>query len=125
MTEVGSEQVSILATYESAIVASLFAAVYPERTKSLIVVDPAIAYLPNEEMPWLPSLTRWEEQIELVRGTWGTPDWWDAPGGAEGEWFARYARASATPGALAAELSSYLETYVRAVLRKGMRSPRP
>jgi len=116
LREVGTEHVSILATYESAIVASLFAAVYPERTRSLILVDPAIAYLPNDEMPWLPSRARWEEQIELVRRTWGTPEWWDAPLGAEGEWFARYARGSVTPGGLAAELSSYLETDVRAVL---------
>lgn len=116
MHEIGSEEVSILATYESAIVGSLFAAVYPERTRSLILVDPVIAYMQNEEMPWLPSLARWEEQIELVRRTWGTPEWWDAPGGAEAEWFARYARASVTPGGLAAELSSYLEADVRAVL---------
>ena len=116
MSAVDSEEVSIIATYESAIVASLFAAVYPERAKSLILVDPLVAYLPSEEMPWMPSLARWEEQIELVRGTWGTSEWWDAPPGAEGEWFSRYARASVTPGGLAAELSSYPETDVRAVL---------
>ena len=116
MSAVGSEQVSILATYESAIVASLFAATYPERTKSLILVDPQVTYLPTDETPWMPSLSRWQEQIDLVRKTWGTTAWWDAPPGEEGEWFARYARASVTPGGLAAELSSYLEVDVRAVL---------
>lgn len=116
MTAVQSEQVSILATYESAIVASLFAAVYPERTKSLILVDPQVTYLPTDETPWMPSLGRWQEQIELLSDTWGTADWWDAPSGDEGEWFSRYARASVTPGGLAAELNSYLETDVRAVL---------
>jgi class 3 adenylate cyclase len=116
MSEVGSEQASILATYESAIVASLFAAVYPDRTKSLILVDPQVTYLPTDETPWMPSLARWQKQIELVRDTWGMSDWWDAPPGEEGEWFNRYRRASVTPGALAAELSSYLETDVRAVL---------
>ncbi|MEK6276241.1 MAG: adenylate/guanylate cyclase domain-containing protein [Actinomycetota bacterium] len=116
MGSVGSEQVSILATYESAIVASLFAAVYPERTRSLILVDPQVTYLPTEETPWMPSLTRWQEQIQRIRDTWGTADWWDAPSGGEGEWFGRYARASVTPGGLAAELGSYLETDVRAVL---------
>jgi class 3 adenylate cyclase len=116
MGEVGSEQVAILATYESAIVASLFAAVYPERTKALILVDPQVTYLPTDETPWMPTLNRWQKQIELVRDTWGTTDWWDAPHGAEGEWFSRYARASVTPGGLAAELNSYLETDVRAVL---------
>jgi class 3 adenylate cyclase/pimeloyl-ACP methyl ester carboxylesterase len=116
MTAVGSEQVSILATYESAIVASLFTAIYPDRVKSLILVDPQVTYLPTEETPWMPSLDRWQEQIELIRQTWGTLDWWDAPTGDEREWFARYARASVTPGGLAAELESYLETDVRAVL---------
>jgi class 3 adenylate cyclase len=116
MSEVRSEQVAILATYESAIVASLFAAVYPERTKALILVDPQVTYLPTDETPWMPTLSRWQKQIELVRDTWGTTDWWDAPHGDEGEWFSRYARASVTPGGLAAELDSYLETDVRAVL---------
>ncbi len=116
MSEVGSEQVAMLATYESAIVASLFAAVYPGRTKALILVDPQVTYLPTDETPWMPTLSRWQKQIKLVRDTWGTTDWWDAPHGEEGEWFSRYARASVTPGGLAAELSSYLETDVRAVL---------
>ena len=116
MSAVGAEQASILATYESAIVASLFAAVFPDRTKSLILVDPQVTYLPTDETPWMPSLARWQKQIELVRDTWGMADWWDAPPGGEGEWFSRYARASVTPGGLAAELSSYLETDVRAVL---------
>ena len=116
MSAVRSEQTSILATYESAIVASLFAAVYPDRTKSLILVDPQVTYLPTDETPWMPSITRWQEQIQLVRDTWGTADWWDGPPGEEGEWFSRYARVSVTPGGLAAELGSYLETDVRAVL---------
>jgi len=113
---VHSERASILATYESAIVASLFAAVYPDRTRSLILVDPQVTYLPTDETPWMPTLARWQEQIERVRATWGTPDWWDSPKGREAEWFARYSRAAVTPGGLAAELGSYLDTDVRAVL---------
>lgn len=116
MEAAGSERASILATYESTIVASLFAAVYPERTRSLILVDPLVTYLPTDETPWMPPLSRWEEQIESIRDTWGTQDWWDSPEGPEREWFGRYARASVTPGSLAAELSSYLDTDIRAVL---------
>jgi class 3 adenylate cyclase/pimeloyl-ACP methyl ester carboxylesterase len=116
MGAVGSERASILATYESTIVASLFAAVYPDRTNSLILVDPQVTYLPTEETPWMPTLARWQEQIQLVRDTWGTQDWWDSPEGPEAEWFSRYSRASVTPGGLASELSSYLETDIRAVL---------
>ena len=116
MEAAGSERTSLLATYESAIVASLFAATYPDRTRSLILVDPQVTYLPTDETPWMPSLERWQEQIQAVRDTWGTLDWWDSPEGPEKEWFARYARASVTPGGLAAELSSYLHTDIRAVL---------
>jgi class 3 adenylate cyclase/pimeloyl-ACP methyl ester carboxylesterase len=116
MGAVGSERASILATYESTIVASLFAAVYPDRSRSLILIDPQVTYLPTDETPWMPTLARWQEQIQLVRDTWGTLDWWDSPQGPEAEWFSRYARASVTPGGLAAELSSYLETDIRAVL---------
>ena len=65
----------------------------------------------------MPSLTRWQEQIQAVRDTWGLLDWWDAPAGAEREWFARDARASVTPGWLAAELTSYLHTDIGASRR--------
>ncbi len=116
MEAAGSERASILATYESTIVASLFAAVYPDRTRSLIFVDPQVTYLPTDETPWMPPLSRWQEQIAHIHDTWGTLDWWDSPEGPEGEWFSRYARASVTPGSLAAELSSYLDTDIRAVL---------
>lgn len=116
MEAAGSDRASILATYESAIVASLFAATYPARTRSLILVDPQVTYLPTDETPWMPSLARWQEQIQAVRDTWGTLEWWDSPQGPEREWFSRYARASVTPGGLAAELSSYLHTDIRAVL---------
>jgi class 3 adenylate cyclase/pimeloyl-ACP methyl ester carboxylesterase len=111
----GSERASILGTYESAIVASLFAATYPERTRSLILVDPQVTYLPTEDTPWMPSLARWQQQIQAIRDTWGTSEWWDAPDGAEREWFTRYARACVTPGGLAAELTSYMHTDIRAV----------
>ena len=116
MRAAGSERAVIVATYESAIVGSLFAAIYPERVRALVLIDPQLTYLPTADTPWMPTLERWEEQIRLVRETWGTREWWDAPAGPEREWFARYARASVTPGGLAAELSSYLETDISSVL---------
>ena len=64
----------------------------------------------------MPSLARWQAQIQAVRDTWGTTDWWDAPDGPEHEWFVRYARASVTPGGLAAEVTHYLHTDICRVL---------
>src|SRR5262245_37289892 len=112
----GSERAAIMATYDAAIVAVLFAATYPERTRSLVLVDPQVTYLPTDETPWMPPLERWQQQIRAIRDTWGTLEWWDAPEGTDREWFARYARASVTPGGLAAELASYAHTDIRAVL---------
>ncbi len=111
-----SDRASILATYECAILAVLFAATYPERTRSLILVDPQVTYLPTDELPQMPSLAQWQDQIRRVRETWGTAEWWDAPVGPEREWFTRFARASVTPGGLAAELRSYLHADVRRLL---------
>ena len=68
LTAVDAQRASILATYESAIVASLFAAVYPERVRSLILVDPQVTYLPTDETPWMPSLSRWRQQIDDTLG---------------------------------------------------------
>ena len=111
-----SQRASVLATYESAIVACLFAATYPERVASLILVDPQVTYLPTEDTPWMPEREQWDEQIHLMRESWGTVRWWDAPEGPERDWFARYMRASVTPGGIAAEIDSYLGTDIRAVL---------
>jgi class 3 adenylate cyclase len=111
------ERTAILATYESVIVALLFAAVHPDRVSSLILVDPQITYLPTEATPWMPTFEQWQEQIAKIRATWGTREYWDTPPGLEGEWFARYARGSVTPGSLAAELASYLHTDVTPLLQ--------
>lgn len=116
MEAVGSTQTSILATYESAIVACLFAATYPERARSLVLVDPQVTYLPTEETPWMPTLERWEEQLRVMRESWGTSDWWDSPEGSERAWFSRFMRSAVTPGGLTAEIRAYLHTDIRAVL---------
>jgi class 3 adenylate cyclase len=116
MKAAGSDRASILATYECAIVALLFAATYPERMRSLVLVDPQVTYLPTDDLPKMPTLAQWQQQIHRVRETWGTTDWWDAPDGPERGWFAQFARASVTPGGLAAELRSYLHVDVRRLL---------
>src|SRR4029453_17936653 len=54
MEAAGSSRSSLVATYESAIVASLFAATYPERTRSMTLTDPMVTYLPTDETPWMP-----------------------------------------------------------------------
>ena len=68
MKAAGSDRASILATYECAIVALLFAATYPERTRSLVLVDPQVTYLPTDEIPWMPTLAQWHTVVAGADG---------------------------------------------------------
>jgi class 3 adenylate cyclase/pimeloyl-ACP methyl ester carboxylesterase len=113
---VGSSRAAILASFECAIVGALFAATYPDHTLALILVDPMVAYLRSEGMPWMPTQDEWEEVIEEIRNG-GTGSWSEAlPEGPERDWFARLARATVTTGAFIAELRRHLQADVRAVL---------
>jgi class 3 adenylate cyclase/pimeloyl-ACP methyl ester carboxylesterase len=114
---VGSPRAVILASFECTVVATLFAASYPERTMGLIVVDPVVTYLRTEETPWMPSLEDVQKDIAEIHAQWGTPAWtehWTDT--REAEWFQKYLRASAAPGAAIAEFRRYFDVDVRAVL---------
>jgi class 3 adenylate cyclase len=113
----GSERATIVATFESTLVASLFAAAYPERTHALILIDPFVTYAATAEMPWMPTAREWEEAAEEIRAEWGTDAWTrDWPETPEADWFRRYMRASITPGGLAAEMRRYMNTDIHGVL---------
>jgi class 3 adenylate cyclase len=116
MDGVGTARAAILASFECSIVASLFAASYPERTAALILVDPFATYCRTEETPWMPTVAGWERELDDVRTKWGTADWTNHTGLAgtrEGEWFTRYMRASMTPSSLIAEIRRYFDVDIR------------
>ena len=118
MDAAGSDRAAIFASLECSLVAALFAAAYPERTASLILVDGFASYCRTEETPWAPTVEHWQETITEMRERWGRPAYtqgsYSDP--REAEWFGRYARASVTPGGLAAEIHRYLDIDIRAVL---------
>jgi len=118
MDAAGSERASICASLECCLVASLFAASYPERTASLILIDGFASYCRTEETPWAPTVEDWEETMAEMRDKWGRAAYTDGKYSEprEAAWFGRYARASVTPGGLAAEIRRYLDVDIRAVL---------
>jgi len=117
MDAAGFERATIIANLGCGLVSMLFAAAYPDRASGLVLVDCYPTYSWTEETPWAPTLDYWAEAAEGLRVEWGTPaytkEWVDRR---EADWFDRLARASVTPGALAAEIHRYLRTDVRAIL---------
>jgi class 3 adenylate cyclase len=117
MEAAGSSRAAVMATWESTLIASLFAATYPERTVALILVDPLVSYAVTDETPWMPTLRDWDETVEMLRRVISTDtltaEW---PEGREREWFARYQRASVAPGAILSEIRRYLDVDIRAII---------
>jgi class 3 adenylate cyclase/pimeloyl-ACP methyl ester carboxylesterase len=117
MDAVGSDRAAIFGTWDCALIATLWAAAYPERAAALILADAFITYAATPETPWMPTPEQWEERI----GTRGSPAGHFSGDellldGSEQQWFRRYLRASVGPGAHVAEIRRYLATDVRAVL---------
>ncbi len=117
MDAAGSARAGLLATFECTLVATLFAASYPERVAALILVDPFVTYAATTETPWMPALGDWEEEIQQLRVRGGIPSTVDQmPDGREREWFTRLIHASMAPGGFVAEIRRHIDTDVRAVL---------
>lgn len=117
MEAAASDRAVIFASFECSIVASLFAASYPDRAAALILADPFVTYTQTEETPWMPTVEEWEGVMDEIRAGWGTSAWPEGRfEGREKEWFTRYMRSSLTPGALVAEMRRYLHTDIRPVL---------
>jgi class 3 adenylate cyclase len=118
MEAVGSSRSVIVASHESTLVASLFAASHPERAAGLVLIDPWVTYSRTEATPWLDTIEIWEEYFAQVRAV-GTSVWIaEFPDGYERErdWYGTYVRASMSPGAAIAEFRRYLTADVRPIL---------
>jgi len=117
MDAVGSHRAAIFGTWDCALIATLWAAAYPERAAALIVADAFVTYAATPETPWMPTAEQWEERIAEFgsRAGYFLGDE-SLEEGTEQRWFRRYLRASVGPGAHSAEIRRYLDTDVRAVL---------
>jgi class 3 adenylate cyclase len=117
MDAVGSRRAAIFGTWDCALIATLWAAAYPDRAAALILADAFVTYAATAETPWMPTPEQWEERIAtpVSRAGYFLGD--DSLlEGTEQRWFHRYLRASIGPGAHIAEIRRYLDTDVRAVL---------
>ncbi len=122
MDAVDSNKATIFAASESCAIAVIFAATHPDRTAGLILWGGIARYLPAPDYPWSISDELYAGVVELAASQWGTgvmsPFLLASRAGepAIQDWFGRYERASASPGALATHLLNNTALDVRALL---------
>ena len=128
MDAAGSDRAAILAWGESTVAAMMFAATYPERVTSLVLVNPFARYARSDETPWGMPRRLIRTYAAAIQDAWGTGEITAtiAPSIVHSEeakrrW-ARLERLSATPDVLAAMVRAVLESDVTEVL-SAIRAP--
>lgn len=122
MDAAGSKQAALVAVGDSGPLAMLFAATYPERVSSLVLVNTGARFVRTADYPWGLTPEQVGEFLDRTRKTWGTGGIVDlfAPGAAADErytqWWAKYQRMSASPGRSTAMAKLIFEIDVRRVL---------
>jgi class 3 adenylate cyclase len=122
MDAVGSGRAAILGWSEATLPCTVFAATHPERCRALVLYGGFPVILEKEEYPW--GISEDEYDAFMDRSVAGWPDgrllklW--APDHADDEaardWFERYQRMAASPGAMKALWGTLKETDVRPIL---------
>jgi pimeloyl-ACP methyl ester carboxylesterase/class 3 adenylate cyclase/DNA-binding CsgD family transcriptional regulator len=110
MDAAGSERAVLFGVSESAPLACLFAATYPERTAALILYAAYAAETRKPDYPWPPTAEERAAQLDdlaaTIHETWGNVDWLvdAAPSVADDPafrtWFSTFLRLGASPGAV-------------------------
>lgn len=72
LDDIGVERASLVANYAGTTLAIQAAAVRPERVTSLVLIDPAAAFLNRPEHPWGWTVEFRQAAEQLIRSTWGT-----------------------------------------------------
>jgi class 3 adenylate cyclase len=122
-----SPRAILLATFEAASMAMVFAATYPERVAGLALYDPVAKGVRSPDYPWARlSEEECERWIGQIRARWGTREYAAedlracAPASAEvpemQEWWARVMRLGASPGAAVVIIRMLAAIDVRDVL---------
>src|SRR6185369_12362924 len=99
-----------------------FAATYPERTSALVMIGTYAKRIRSEDYPWGPTAEQREAFFDLMQREWGGPVGIAerAPSRASDpafrEWWAKYLRMGASPGAAVALTRMNAEIDVRNVL---------
>lgn len=122
MDAAGSEAAALFGVSEGGVMCALFAATYPERTKALVLYGSYPRRLWAPDYPWGPTESERTAYIEDAARQWGGPAQLDilAPSAKDDrrlqDWFSRYLRASASPGAAVALLRMNSELDIRPIL---------
>jgi pimeloyl-ACP methyl ester carboxylesterase len=72
MDAVGSERAALIGVSEGGSMSILFAASFPERTHSLILLDAMASFVRTDDHPWMPTLEERAATRALVAKYWGT-----------------------------------------------------
>jgi class 3 adenylate cyclase/alpha-beta hydrolase superfamily lysophospholipase len=127
MDAVSSRRAALVATFEAASMAMVYAATYPERVAALALYNPTAKGVRTADYPWASrSEAEWEHAIGDISSRWGTrelaaeflqmmaPTLADDPESVE--WHARVHRLGASPGAVEVILRMSMTVDVRDVL---------
>ncbi len=123
LDDVGSERTALLSGIGASVMALVFAATYPERTSSLVLVDGCARLAWAEDYPWGQPLGRLQGDLERIRSGWGihggtmtflAPKLLEDRALADS--FMHYERNSASPGMAKAMIGWLYEVDVRHVL---------
>src|SRR5260370_39496934 len=101
---------------------ALFAATYPQRTTALVLYGAYAKRIRTPDYPWAPTTEERERDIEEVERAWGGTAQLEmlAPSVANDprlqDWWARYLRVSASPGAAVALLKMNTQIDIRPIL---------
>jgi len=126
MDTAGSGRAALVATFEAASMAALFAATYPERVAALVLYCPIAKGTWAPDYPYALPAEKYGEELAVLKERWGSQDYADefvqlnAPSRANDPefkaWVARGHRLGASPGAAAAMLRMRMDIDIRDVL---------
>ena len=123
MDAAGSERAALVGVSEGVPMSIMFAATYPERVQSMVLIGGMARSTYADDYPWpLPVEALMESAGEFVLPYWGQGTMVEvvAPSQAEDAdaraWFARIERATASPGMLASLAQMFLDIDVRDVV---------
>jgi class 3 adenylate cyclase/esterase/lipase len=122
MDAVGSQRSAILGYSEGGPMCALFAATYPERVIALVMIGGYATRVKSPDHPWGVNESRLRAVVNWLQTGWGEP--FDLEFRAASmaqdmrfrQWWARYLRQSASPGAAAALLQANSNVDIRHVL---------
>lgn len=122
LNAVGSQRAALFGISEGGPMCALFAATYPERTAALITCGSYARWLRDDDCPWAPSREQHEAAFAAYEKSWGTSIGFKtiAPTASADErnrnWWARYLRMGASPGAGVALYRMNVEIDIRGLL---------